>query len=397
MANKKNYLTVEEFNTYVNNIFNQEELLHNVPVVGEVSGCSFVSGHCYFTLKDKCAQINIVCFNCSRTYRPKNGEEVLVRGKADFYIKGGRLSINAYTIEPFGIGKLYVELEKIKQKLKDEGLFDKEYKKQIPLYPQKIAIITSVKGAAIQDILSTIYSKNTFQKISIIDVRVQGEYAAKDVIEALKNADRLKYDVIVIARGGGSFEDLFAFNDEKLARAVFAAHTPIISAVGHETDYTLCDFVADERAITPTAAAQRVGFDINELKNYFCQTAIYIQKTIQTRIDTGKNIIANYISEINHRWNRLLSDETHKLENIHRHMTISVEKKFEDKKSKIKNILTSLDSMSPVKVMQKGYFRILKNDSMVTKVSELNINDIVDIIGSDGNAVAKIINKEYNN
>lgn len=395
MANK-NYLTVEEFNTYVKNIFDNEELLHNIPVAGEVSGCSYVGGHCYFTLKDKNAQISVVCFNCNRTYRPKNGEEVLVRGRADFYVKGGRLSLSAYTIEPFGIGRLYAELEKLKQKLKEEGLFDQEHKKSVPLYPMKIAIITSAKGAAIQDILSTIYTKNSIQKISLIDVRVQGEYAAQDIIEALKNADKNGYDLIVITRGGGSFEDLYPFNDEKLCRAIFAAKTPILSAVGHETDYTLCDFVADERAITPTAAAERIGFDISQLKNYFFQTVKNLQKMIQTKFDIYKNNLTFYISSITHKWQNMLIGERYRLNALHEYMHKKISSRLEEESIHLKNYLTVLDSLSPSKLMQKGYFRILKDNVLVSNITEIEKDDIVEILAHDGKAVAKIMSREYN-
>lgn len=396
MANK-DYLTVEQFNTYVNNIFNHEEMLHNVPIVGEVSGCSVSGGHCYFTLKDAKAQISVVCFDCKRTYVPKVGEQVLVRGKADFYIKGGKLSIKAYTIEPFGIGKLFVEFERLKEKLKGEGLFDEKYKKSVPVYPNKVAIITSSKGAALQDILRTIYNKNLTQSITIIDVRVQGESSAKDITKALKHADELDFDVIVITRGGGSFEDLFSFNNEELARAVFDAKTPIISAIGHETDYTLCDFVADERVITPTAAAERIGYDIEGLKKVFVDNARLLSDTVTAKFLYQKEAIYDIVNNISHKWRLLLAYEENKLNTFNSNMKAITTQKIDKSEQKIGELLNRLESLSPTKLLKKGYFRLVKNNEMLSTIKEIEIGDEIDIYAADGKANATIKSKEIQN
>lgn len=396
MANKE-YLTVEQFNTYINNIFNEEELLHNIPIVGEVSGCSIVSGHCYFTLKDAKAQISVICFDCKRTYVPKAGEQVLVRGKADFYVKGGKLSIKAYTIEPFGIGKLFIELERLKEKLKNEGLFDESHKKVVPIYPNNIAIITSSKGAALQDILRTIYTKNQSQRLTIIDVRVQGEYSAKDLVKAVNNADSLNFDVIVITRGGGSFEDLYSFNNEELARAIYNAKTPIISAIGHETDYTLCDFVADERVITPTAAAERIGYDIEELKRYFIENAKLINEILEEKFLTKKKTIYELIKRISQKWKFLLANEQNKLTAFNNAMKVSTLQRLQKEQSTLNELLNMLESLSPAKLLQKGYFRLIKDSKMITAIKELDIEDEIEIYATDGKAKAIIKSKEEHN
>lgn len=389
----KEYLTVEQFNTYVRNLFQEEELLYNVPVVGEVSGVSAISGHCYFTLKDKNAQLSIVCFDCKRTYIPKNGEQVLVTGRPDYYVKTGKLSLFAYKIELFGAGLLYQKLEELKQKLREEGLFAPEHKKKIPLYPNNIAIITSAKGAAIQDIITTVYKYNTQQKLTVIDVRVQGAYAAKDIIKALQNADKMGFDVIVIARGGGSFEDLLPFNDETLARAVFAAETPIISAVGHETDYSLCDFVADERAITPTAAAERIGYDIQMLKDRIVDIKEQMRAAVMERQEEARSQIINIISGISYRWAQLMSQQGYRLETLKESMRRGVENKIYKKESDLQRFLHALDTLNPSKLLQKGYFRISKDDAAVSGVAELAKDDIISIYAYDGSARAKIIDK----
>ncbi len=389
----KEYLTVEQFNTYVRNLFQEEELLYNVPIVGEVSGVSTISGHCYFTLKDKNAQLNIVCFDCKRTYIPKNGEQVLVTGRPDYYVKTGRLSLSAYKIELFGAGLLYKKLEELKLKLREEGLFDAQYKKKVPLYPNNIAIITSAKGAAIQDIITTVYKYNTQQKLTVIDVRVQGAYAAKDITKALQNADELGFDVIVIARGGGSFEDLLPFNDETLARAVFAAKTPVISAVGHETDYSLCDFVADERAITPTAAAERIGYDIQALKDRTIDLQEQLRIAVIKRQEQERSRIINVVSAVGYRWAQLMSQQNFRLENLKESMKRNVENKIFKRETDLQRFLHALDTLNPSKLLQKGYFRISKDAAVVSGIAELKKDDIIDIYALDGKARAQITEK----
>ncbi len=389
MANKR-YLTVEQFNTYVRNIFQEETTLYNVPVVGEASGVSVVGGHCYFTLKDKNAQLSILCFDCKRTYIPKNGEEVLVTGRPDYYVKTGRLSLTAYKIELFGAGALYQKLEELKQKLKQEGLFDAQYKKKVPQFPNNIAIITSAKGAAIQDIMTTIYKYNTQQKLTLIDVRVQGEFAAKEITKALQNADNRGFDVIVIGRGGGSFEDLLPFNDETLARTIFDANTPIISAVGHETDYTLCDFVADERAITPTAAAERVGYDIQSQKDYIADMQHQLYRTQARLLENARARVIFNISEIGYRWGQLLSQQKYRIKAHKETMRRAVERNINRRETDLQRFLQSLDSMNPSKLLQKGYFRVTKDQTAVSGIAELQKDDIINIYAYDGSAQAII-------
>ena len=277
---ERNYITVEELNFYINNVFLNEELLRNVPVVGEVSGCSVVNGHCYFTLKDSKSQIKITYFNVKGKFVPVNGDKVLVRGSVDFYSKNGQVNLRAYEVSYFGAGLINRQLAELKDRLEKEGLFSELHKKELPEFPKRVAVITSIKGAAVQDFITTVRKYNSVTDITVIDVRVQGESCVTDVLQALNNADEYGFDVIVIARGGGSTEDLFYFNDERLVRAIYNTNTPVISAIGHETDYTLCDFVADYRAITPTAAAEKIGYSVQNLKKDFIEKINFISKHI---------------------------------------------------------------------------------------------------------------------
>jgi exodeoxyribonuclease VII large subunit len=253
-------LSVLQLNTFILRIIEKEGLLHNINVYGEISAIS--GAHAYFTLKDKDAQISCVCFNARKTYVPSaEGESVIIQGSIDYYVKGGKLSLNVNTIQPVGKGLLHIKLEQLKLKLQAEGLFAAEHKKPIPRFAKRVAVVTSVSGAVIRDIITTVRKKNSIIDIDVFDVRVQGDTASSDIIRGLTAVDNLAYDCIILARGGGSLEDLMPFNDERLARVIYALNTPIVSAVGHETDFSISDFVADARAATPTAAAELVAYD----------------------------------------------------------------------------------------------------------------------------------------
>lgn len=383
MANR-DYITVEELNFYINNVFLGEELLHNVPVVGEVSGCSVVGGHCYFTLKDPKAQIKVCLFNCSGKYVPQNGEKVLVRGSVDYFIKGGTINVKAYEVKYFGVGLLNVKFQELKDKLEKEGLFREDYKKDLPVLPKRIAIITSIKGAAVQDFITTVRKENTYTDITIIDVRVQGDYCAQDVITALNNADNEFYDLIIIARGGGSCEDLFCFNDENLVRTVFNMNTPIVSAIGHETDYTLCDFVADYRAITPTAAGELIAGTAKKAKQ---KISDLVENLSDEANDLVKLNVGNFIDiceELKQNVDYLLQKEYSKIKNSLDIAKLQQNAIFERNQADINKNLTILEQLNPLKLLNVGYFRILKEDKYVYKTAELQKNDKIEIIGIDG-------------
>ena len=251
-------ISVTELNQTIKSVFFDNSFFNNLYVYGEISGYSVRGGHAYFTLKDKESQIAATIWSVARFgLNIKEGDSVILLGGVDYWTKGGKLSFIAKNIIPMGKGLLFLEFEKLKLKLEEEGLFAEEHKKPIPKYPKKILVITSKDGAVIRDINSTIRKYNPVIDIVVKDVRVQGESAAREIVKAREACDKLNYDVIIIARGGGSLEDLAPFYDENLARAVYNMNTPVISAVGHETDFSICDFVADYRAETPTAAADR--------------------------------------------------------------------------------------------------------------------------------------------
>lgn len=390
----RDYITVQELNYYISRIFIAEELLHNVPVLGEVSGCTVVNGNCYFTLKDKSSQIKINLFKCDGKYIPHNGEQVIVRGYVDYYQKGGTISVNAYEIMPFGIGAIYAKLEETKQKLENEGLFLESHKKSIPKTPKNIGIITSVKGAALQDVLTTFSKHNSKQSLSIIDVRVQGEYCVDDIVTALSYSDSYGFDVIIVARGGGSFEDLFCFNDEKIVRAIYDMKTPIISAIGHETDYTLCDFVSDYRAITPTAAAEKVAINYDELKENIFNLIDSIAQKINDNIFKEESKLHLISNTIKIKANNLIKEQYSFIKNSLKLIKMQINNLFERNLAKCNNYLSILESKNPLLLLKMGYFRILYNNKSINSLDILNKGSEFDIIGINEKITATVIKKE---
>ena len=390
----KDYITVSQLNYFINNMFLSEELLHNVPVVGEVSGCNIVNNNCYFTLKDDKAQIKIVYFRCDKRYVPSNGERVLVRGMVDYYQTNGTVSVKAYEITRFGIGDIHARLQELKEKLTEEGLFDEKHKKSLPIMPKNIAVITSVKGAALQDILYTFGKHNSKQSISVIDVRVQGEYCVGDVCTALTYADAYGFDVIILARGGGSFEDLYPFNDEQIIRTIYAMKTPIITAVGHETDYTLCDFVSDYRAITPTAAAEKVAIDILEEKKRIKDLTEELRELVHDHFVSEKNRIMIATKRIASNANQTILLEQNNIKNKAHLCKIYAENIFRQKSNNYSEKLSILDNLNPTKLLKKGYFRIIYNNDTINSLSKVKVNSEIEIIGEKQKVKAIVVKKE---
>ena len=390
----RDYITVSELNYYINRIFEAEELLHNVPVTGEVSGCSVIKGNCYFTLKDESSQIKIVYFNVGERFIPSNGEKVLVRGCVDYYQPSGQISLKAYEVKRFGVGMLYAKLQELKENLNKEGLFEESHKKPIPDFPANIGIITSVKGAALQDIFSTLGRYNSKQNISVIDVRVQGENCVKDVFEALINADHADFDVILLARGGGSFEDLYPFNNEKLVRTIYNMNTPVITAIGHETDYTLCDFVSDYRAITPTAAAEKIAFDISIERKKIFNILKKIKNSVNSIYSFEKERLISDMEDLSDEANYLLNEKYSVIRNLIDFAKIKIENSYKIKQEKLLNINKLLDSLSPTKLIEKGYFRIAHKNIIINNFSDVPIGSNIVIIGNNEKITAKITRKE---
>ncbi len=389
-----NILNVTTLNNYINSIFRAEEMLHNINVAGEVSGFKVTKGHAYFTLKDENCQIACNCFNCAKTYIPKDGESVVLKGSVDYYAKGGRLNFNVDSITTIGKGLLAYKLELLRAQLAKEGLFDLSYKKPIPTFPTDICVITSFNGAVIKDIKKTVRRKNDIINIYIKDVKVQGIDAHKEIISALDIVDNMNFDVIIIARGGGSAEDLMPFNEEQLVRAIFRCKTPVISAVGHESDTTLCDEVADYRAATPTAAAEKIAYDVQEFKEYI----LYCGKRMKSALDSD---IALKGKDLNGKVNLIkaqvklnFSQNANKINLYVQNLKNIIDKKISLSEGKYTATLARLKADNPLGILQKGYWYVSKNGQAVLSSKDLQAGDNVSLKTYDGRIKAVITEVE---
>lgn len=356
---------------YVKRIFESEEMLHNITVLGEVSNLRIAGGYAYFNLKDNDGSLSCVCFGLYKTEIPKDGDKVFVSGSISFYPKGGKVSFIVDKIYYTGRGELLFFYQQLKEKLEQEGLFKEENKKNIPKFPSSVCVVTSKSGAAIIDIIRTIRNKNHRIDISVVDVRVQGNEAADDIVNGLSIADKLGVDVIILARGGGAHEDLLAFCEEKVVRAVYKTKTPVISAVGHETDVTLADYVADVRVATPTAAAELVAYDLEALNSYILK----IQNTIYCKAnkiynDTEKRLkfAVNNLSALSCYFyervrNRYITATTR--------MTNGVKENVNEKDLDVQRFIERINVSNPMKILKKGLYKVYTEGSPLTDDSEV--------------------------
>ncbi|MDE7337429.1 MAG: exodeoxyribonuclease VII large subunit, partial [Clostridia bacterium] len=350
-----------------------------------------VKGHAYFILKDENCQISANCFNCAKTYVPKVGESIIAKGSVDYYAKGGKLNFNVDSITPIGKGMLALQFEMLKRKLQGEGYFDEQFKKPIPQYPTNVCVITSFSGAVIRDIKKTVRRKNDLINIFIKDVRVQGSEAHNDIIKALEQVDKLGYDVLIIARGGGSAEDLMPFNNEALVKAIFKCKTPIISAVGHETDVTLCDLTADYRAATPTAAAEYIAYDTALLKDYFADVLLKMNKYAKRRIADGEKELKSKFSYINSAMKLEYSLNARVIEQYLIRLVNAADKASAVTEHRLANAIAKLQILNPLAVLEKGYWYMSKEGKPVVTTKSLAVGETVSLRTRDGKVKAQIL------
>ena len=390
-------ISVTELNQTIKSVFYDNSFFNNLYVYGEISGYQIRGGHAYFTLKDKESSISATIWNVARfALNIKEGDSVVLLGGVDYWTKGGKLSFIAKNIIPMGKGLLFLEFEKLKLKLQEEGLFAEDHKKPIPQFPKNVLIITSKDGAVLRDINTTIRKYNPVIDIVVKDVRVQGESAAKDIVKAILACDKLNYDVIIIARGGGSLEDLAPFYDESLARAVYNMKTPVISAVGHETDFSICDFVADLRAATPTAAAEIVGYDWYSLVDEVKENAMKIKTLVEKQFTLKINKLQLLGTKLGKGAENFYSKKISKVLLLDERIKNRIEAIIVEKENRIKHACVSLDALSPLKTFSRGYFSITKeNGEQVKYVNNLNKGEKINVRGQDGtfNATVDKINK----
>lgn len=353
-------LTVSQLTYYIKSLFESDENLKTVFMVGEVSNFvnHYKSGHMYFSLKDENSSIKAIMFSYAAKnvrFNIENGMKVLVRGRVDIYEASGQYQIYVDDIKPEGAGELNLAFEQLKLKLSEEGLFDQEKKKKIPSMPTKIGVITSKSGAAIRDIENVLGRRYPLAEIVFYPVQVQGDEAPGQIENAIRFFNKKKAcDVLIVGRGGGSIEDLWAFNTEEVARAVYESEIPIISAVGHETDFTICDFVADLRAPTPSAAAELASPDINELIDEIKYLEDCLKRSVLLKINKEKLLLDSFVSNLTSPKQRL-EEEKLKLDLRYNKLRELFEKKLSSKREKYIELVSGLNALNPLDVLSRGY------------------------------------------
>ena len=389
------YLTISQINEYVKMRIDSDANLKKVFLKGEVSNFkNHTRGHLYFTLKDDDSRISAVMFASQAAYLkfdPEDGMNVLVEGRISCYPSQGTYQIYVDKMEMDGLGNLYLEFEKLKKKLSEEGLFNDKYKKPIPKYPKRIGIVTADTGAAIKDILSTIKRRYPICETILFPSLVQGSGAAPDVARQINEAQNYDLDILIVGRGGGSIEDLWAFNEEIVARAIFNSKVPVISAVGHEIDYTIADYVADLRAPTPTGAAEMAVPVISEVKNNIDNYKIRLRENIiktlkqsQLRLEKIKDsfILSNPLA--------MYEVKEEKLNNYITVLNKYINEILTNKKHLLKLDLNSLKLLNPVNIMEKGYSLVKVEDKIIKDTCNLKVNDKLNIKLYKGEVIAEV-------
>lgn len=386
--------TVDKICGYIKNIFESESLLQNISISGEVSGYGESGGNAYFVLKGKESQINCVYFATDiRKYLPRNGDNCILNGSVTYYKKGGKISFYVTNIMPYGQGLSYLKFLELKDKLEKEGVFSEIHKKPLPEFIQKIAVVTSKSGAVIHDIIKIATKKFPSADIILYSVKVQGEGAEKDIAEGIKITDNYGADVIIVARGGGSAEDLSPFNTEIVARAVYNSKTPIISAVGHETDYTLCDLAADKRAATPTESAEIALEGSLRLTSEIQDKLSSINMTVSAKYNSAYNHINLHIKNIFDKISGLTDLYTTDLKYTAKSIYEKAQSLYKDYFNCIFNITEKINAQSPLKLLQKGYAVVTDtNKKAVKSIKDLNNGQQIYITLIDGEAAAEIKN-----
>lgn len=390
--------TVSTVNRYIKMVFEKDNFLNTINIMGEISNFkAHYSGHLYFNLKDEASNIKCVMFKGYATrnkIQPKDGMKVIISGSISAFERDGTYQVYCTSIFPVGEGELYKKYEMLKKKLEAEGLFDSAKKKKIPFLPKRVGVITSRTGAVIQDIINVSTRRYKNVNLLIYPASVQGANVADTVISGIRTFNRLKnVDVIIIARGGGSYEDLFGFNDERLAREIYNSEIPIVSAVGHETDFTICDFVADLRAPTPSAAAELVYPEYSEIVYKITQNRLKLQANVRKCLEKKKRYVellkASKLEKkpldlINN--DRIIIDSSiQKLENCCKLL-------LEKNKAKCGSLCSRLDALSPLKTLMRGYSVVENVDNKVIKsVNDVNKEDKISIILNDGKISAEVL------
>jgi exodeoxyribonuclease VII large subunit len=389
--------SVSEITDLLQSLIEQQPHLQNVWVQGQISNYSRSSaGHIYFTLKDDRSQIQVVIFRSSAAglrFVPKDGEEVLVQGRLNLYPARGQYQINASKVEPLGIGALQRAFEELKQQLADEGLFNAGHKKPLPKFPKKIGVVTSATGAAFQDICQQLRKRYPLAQVLLHPTLVQGDGAAEGIAQALQAMNqRDDIDVLIVGRGGGSIEDLWAFNEERVARAIFASTIPVVSAVGHETDFTIADMVADHRAPTPSAAIEHIVPDQDELLAQLDGYDAWLRRRINDQFDAHKTRLQDIETRLSPIRRKDAIYQLHQtVDALDTTCRTAVKRRINDSERDLHTLAQRLNALSPLATLQRGYSISRKTDGAVlTSAEQVSIGDRVEIQLANGHLACRV-------
>lgn len=414
---EKRYITVFALNKYIKAKMNQDNALQDIYIKGEISNYRpHPSGHLYFTLKDEHSRVSAVMFASQARhlqFQIENGMQVFIHASVSVYEVSGQYQLYVQSLQQDGVGQFYLKFEALKKKLSKEGLFDEKYKKPIPEFPRGIAVLSAKQGAAVQDVMRTIHLRFPFTKVIVFPIPVQGQNAYLKIIETLKQVDELGFDTIILARGGGSIEDLWNFNEESLARCIFACHTPIISGIGHETDFTICDFVSDCRCATPTAAAIKATPDQNEMRKH-CENLnnqlIYKMKHYLTfhqnnltrlqksyYLTKPEALYSNEIlrlmqlqDQLSYQFKMFDMRVYQQLKDYQLKLKQTTDTLIKTKEHQLQKMIVNLDALSPLKVMQRGYTLIKKDNQVIKSFQDIHKDEMIEIQFYDGIKKAEV-------
>lgn len=394
-------VTVSQLNRYIKELFSDNNILRSVIVKGEVSNLKESRGNYYFSLKDEQAAIQCIVFtNYSGASvdlsNINDGAQIIVYGKVAVYEKGGTYAIYVSKIENSGLGEYFIKLEELKKKLSELGMFDESYKKEIPKYSRNIGVVTAENGAAIRDIFKTIKDKNPYANVVLYPSLVQGENAYKTIVDGIMELDKMDLDVIIVGRGGGSIEDLYCFNDERVAYAIFNAKTPIISAVGHEINDSISDLVADKRVATPTAAGELATFSYADFENDIENYKLTLDNTIEEKLDRLKEKLDSAKKQISLLSPRARVDRyKDNLKHIKINLNNSMQSRVQNVKSELRNYIEMLKSRDPLESISKGMaYTTNKNGKKIKSIKDVKVGNLILSRVKDGtieSQVTKII------
>ena len=389
--------TVKQVNSYIKNMFKQDFLLNSVSVKGEISNCKYhTSGHIYFTLKDADAALSVIMFASQAAklaFKLKDGMSVVVSGRVDVFDAAGKYQLYANTVQQEGIGELYQKFEQLKQYYEDMGYFAKEYKRPLPAFTKKLGVVTSKTGAAVQDIMNISKRRNPYIQIVLYPAYVQGEHAKQSVVNGIAKLDKLGLDCIIVGRGGGSIEDLWAFNEPEVVEAVFNASTPVISAVGHETDFTLTDFVADMRAPTPSAAAELAVTEVAVVENRIYEYERRLKQQMMYSLSAKRDYLERlklqmeYLNPVNQ-----IYDKRQRLMNMEDKLNMLIKRCAAENRNRLRLYASKLEGLSPLRKLDMGYGYIENSEgNRIVTARQVLEDDEITVYLKDGSIRSKVI------